>query len=191
MMFSLSPWQSRALALTLLFLMLFGIYLVVARPLLGLHESYRGAIEQAEDRLSRYKDIIAHKGILQQRLNALRSSRAAQDMYLRNPTPTLAAAQLQERVKQVIAANQGTLLSTQIMPEKSEGKLMQVTVKVAMRGTIDTLQKVVYALEGGRPFLFLDDVFIRAYSLRRGNQTAVSEMEIRFDVSGYLVPGGQ
>jgi general secretion pathway protein M len=191
MIASLAPAQSRLLALALLFLVLAGIYLVVVNPFLSLHRHYGDVIDQSEERLARYRNLVAHKDDLEQRLNAVQGATSAQDFYLRNTTPTLAAAELQEHVKRVIAANQGTLLSTQIMPEKPEGQLVRVTVKVAMRGTIETLQKVFHALEGGRPFLFLDDVFIRAYSLRRGNQMTVSEMEIRFDVSGYIRAGAQ
>lgn len=191
MMVQLTPIQNRLLALALLFLVLAGIYLVAVNPLLTLHRYYRETTEQSEDRLVRYQRLAAHREALEQRLSAIQRMRSAQDFYLRNTSPTLAAAQLQEQVKQVIAANQGTLLSTQILPEKPEGQLVRVTVKVAMRGTIETLQRVFHGLEGGTPFLFLDDVFIRAYSLRRGNQMTVSEMEIRFELSGYIRAGAQ
>jgi general secretion pathway protein M len=191
MMVSLTPLQSRLLALTLLFLLLAAVYLVLVNPLLSLRRHYEEVIEQSEDRLARYQRLIADKDDLKRRLDTLQSASSAQDFYLSNTAPTLAAAELQEHVKQVIDANRGTLLSTQIMPERPEGQLVRVTVKVAMRGAIETLQKVFHRLEGGRPFLFLDDVFVRAYSLRRGNQMTVSEMEIRFDVSGYIRPGAQ
>jgi general secretion pathway protein M len=189
MMLSLKPWQGRALALALLFIVVLAAYLVLARPLLALHHGYEEAIDQAEDRLQHYNNIIAHRDALKQRLEVIQRRRAAQDFYLEHNSPTLAAAELQEHVKRVVADSQGTLLSTQILPEKAEGQLVKVTVKVAMRGSTETLQKVFHTLEGGRPLLFLDEVFIRAYSLRRGRQTSVSEMEIRFDLSGYLRTG--
>jgi general secretion pathway protein M len=185
----LMPWHSRSLALALLLVTAAGLFMAVAGPLLSLHQRYRDSIEQSEDRLMRYKRIVAYKGALQQRLSIMQSRTASQDFYLRNTNPSLAAADLQEQVKQIIATNGGTLLSTQIMPEHQEGQLMQITVKVAMRGGIETMQKVFYTLESGRPFLFLDDVYVRAYSLRRGNQMTVSEMEIRFDLSGYIRAG--
>jgi general secretion pathway protein M len=185
----LKPWHSRALALALLLVTAAGLFTALAGPLLSLHQRYRDSIEQSEDRLTRYKRIVAYKGALQQRLAIMQSRTASQDFYLRNTNPSLAAAGLQEQVKQIIATNGGTLLSTQIMPEHPEGQLVQITVKVAMRGGIDTMQKVFYALESARPFLFLDDVYVRAYSLRRGNQMTVSEMEIRFDLSGYIRAG--
>lgn len=59
-----------------------------------------------------------------------------------------------------------------------------------MRGGIGALQQVLYALEGTRPLLVLDNVVVEPAAVRRspgaGADAAGRELAIHFDVTGYV-----
>ena len=63
-------------------------------------------------------------------------------------------------------------------------------IRVQLSGTTSALHKVLYRLESGKPFLFLDNLDIgnRRARRRRKNQTQDQnpELRVRFDLYGYL-----
>ncbi len=190
MKLQLSPWTSRAAALGLLALVLAAIYGLLLGPLIGRHETYQVTIHDLEERLARYRSVEADRRAVQARFDALRRRRRGVEVYLKAATLTLAGAELQERTKRVVESSGGTLVSTQTLPERTEGGLVQVSIKVRMNGDVGSLQKVFYELESGQPVLFLDNVFIRSRMVRRGRGiSTASELDINFDIVGYMPAG--
>lgn len=104
--------------------------------------------------------------------------------------PGLAAARLQKRVKAVVAAAGGQLLSTQNLPPEAAGRFKRVTVNVKMRGSTEVLADVLYRLESATPLLFVDNLLVtsRITRVRRAKPRGTAVLEVRFDLSGYL-PG--
>jgi general secretion pathway protein M len=183
----LSPWMSRAAALALLGLLLMAAYAVVLHPLFGRYEGYQSTLQDLQSHLARYRAVAAERGAVEKRIEAFRRERGNVEVYLRNATSTLASAELQERIKQVVEGGGGTLVSTQTLPDRSDGGLVQVAIKVRMKGEVESMQKVFYELESGRPLLFIDNVFVRSRMIRRGrNLDTAADLDINFDVVGYM-----
>ena len=114
------------------------------------------------------------------------------DILAQFSAPSLAAAELQQRVKAVIEAAGATLRSTQALPPTEEGNAVKVTVSTTMMGDTDTLRKILRDLEAQTPLLFVDnlDVSARENRPRLPNGRLASytriQLTVQFEVSGYL-----
>jgi general secretion pathway protein M len=183
----MSPWISRSAALGLLALLLLAAYALIVAPLMTRHEGYQQATQDLDQRLVHFEGLAAERKGVEDRLAAFRRQRGSLEVYLKNATSTLASAELQERIKQVVEGRGGTLVSTQTLPDRTDAGLLQVAIRVRMRGDTAALQKVVYALESERPLLFLDNLFIRSRMVRRGLVIGTApDLDINFDVIGYM-----
>jgi general secretion pathway protein M len=185
---SLTPVQSRALALALLALLLGGLYLGAVRPYLERYHSSGAELVLLQERLAVLQRVVASRDAVSARLERVAALEARQQGYLTGETAPLASAELQEYVKQVVLASGGRLISTQAVPAELQAGLVPLTVKVAMRTDTEGLQRVIHALESGRPLLFLDNVVVRSLGagrVRAGAATGES-LDVRFDLTGYM-----
>lgn len=185
----LKPWASRSLAVGVLACLLLAVYAVGLMPIVHKYVDNRDRIQDLYDQLGRYRTLAAEEPAVRERLEAFNQRNQGSELYLKGETPTLAGAELQERVKSVVESNGGTLVSTQTMPEAEEQGLVRVSVKVRMRGDVDAVQRVIYALETGRPLVFLENVLVRSRVVRRRRTVNVSDLDVSFDVTGYMHAG--
>lgn len=186
----LPSWVSRLAAMALLVGILATAYLFVVPPLLAGYAEDRDAIAAARERLERYRRIAATRPALQAQIEALQQRGAARGFYLTGRTDALAAAELQNRVKNIIETNGGNLRSIQTVPGKADGGFQRVTIRVQLAAPMESLHRTVYALEAEQPFLFLDNIDIG--NRRRGRRNSPSDddptLTVRFDLFGYLEP---
>lgn len=189
-MIRLSPRQNKAVALTLLALVLFIAALAVATPLWLLHRRYDIAIEDATTRLARYSKIAGMREGLQQKVAEVKALGATRH-YLRSASPALAAVELQELVNSVLEANGGKLNSIQILPHKDEGLYRQVAVTLQLSAPLSTLKAMLYRLESARPYLFINNFSVRSFAgfAPRTSPATEPELTIQFDLTGYALKG--
>ena len=186
---SLKPAFSRALAAALLVLALVAAYHAVAGPYLETYSAYQARFVDLESQVSRYEALIRQQGELSAQLERLQSTPEYKGYFLQEHTPALAFAALQNRVKSAIAASGGRLVSTQTVAEKTAYEnIAPVTVKVHMQGTIETVYKLFHVLEGGRPFLIIDDLAMRSSGVGHitGSRTLAPQLKIQFNLTGYI-----
>lgn len=191
---SMTPQQSRMLALSLLLALVALIIASIAVPVFWLHRHYDQPIEQQLDLLARYSRIGATAPGLTKQLEALKA-KGARGFFLKNSVPALAASEVQEMVKGVIENNGGKIATMQIPEYKDDGNYRRVTVNIQMNAKISAAQKIFYALETQRPYLFLDNISIRqtVWQAPRGAIILGPEPEflVQFDVAGYAVLGAK
>lgn len=188
---SLTPLQSKSLALVLLALVFVLAVLALAMPVILIHRHYDAAIEQITDRMERYQRIIAMAPSLKAGLEKVKA-RNGRKFYLKNTAPALAAAEIQEIAKTVIEAQSGKLTSIQIVPHKDEGGYRQIAVNLQFSGSIANIQKILYTLETRQPYLFVDNLSIRSRLMNNYRAAPGVEPEyfVQFDLTGYaLIPG--
>ncbi len=188
---TLPRWTSRLAALALLAGVLVLFYAVVVAPLASGYVETGRAIAQAREALGRYQRIARSREAFEQRLEELRVRQSASGVYLSGSTDALAGAELQELVNKTVEAGGGRQRSVQILPVKTDGEFRRVGVRVQMTATVAQLARVLYALEAGPPYLFVDNLDIRNRRARRRRNRPI-EMDptllIRLDLSGYLRP---
>ncbi len=196
---SLTPPQRRAFALGLLALFLLLAYLAFIEPIWTLISDYDYDIDRTEKRLQINRDKAAGKDELMKQFDQLKRSRGVQQIgYLRGKTPALAAAEMQDHVKRIIEGNGGHLTSIQILQDQQRNEKkgatdqpVRVAIKVQLSGSVETVQKVFYSLESGQPRVFVDNVYLRSrmgYMMNRPGQPQQDQLDMRFDLYGYLQP---
>jgi general secretion pathway protein M len=167
---------------------------VIMLPWLRMNEQYDQAIEKATSEIRRYQALEARGPQLQAQLDSLDQEVSSASYYVDAETPALAAAALQARVKQAVDAVRGKLTSTQSLPLEDEGNAQRVAILVRMSGDVDVLLRVLHALEGEPPLLFVDNLTVRnkrrptrrRRSRRQVTQNTGYSLDISFELAGYL-----
>lgn len=183
---SLSPVRRRLLALSILAAVATVLYAVTVVPLRALNEHQRDTIERLEIRLQTLQRQVAAGSVLRARQEQLQASLAGSPQYLQSKTYALSAADLQGIIKRISAANATQLLSTQILPTQEEADFTRVALKARLRGPLARVVKVLYSLETGQPYLFLDDVSIRRLGVVRYNKDTDDSLDLDFELIGYM-----
>jgi general secretion pathway protein M len=162
--------------------------------LVPLRQSYAETdqkIAEARELLARYERLAAGRLELEAQVKELRDRQSTQGNYLTGGTDALAAADLQDRVNAIIAANNGTLRSIQVLPAEDEGGYRRVAMRLQVTATTSALFNIVYALESETPLLFIDNFDVQARRKRNVNTDQPQQetiLTIGLDLFGYL-PG--
>lgn len=171
------------------------VYLALIRPVVESYRHYDERIAELTDRLQRYQRAARDREMSARLLEQRKRSDPAKRLYLGGQNASLAASELQGVIKRVVDESKGELLSMQVIgPPKAE-RASEVTVKVRVKGDIQTLQKCVHALESGRPVLLLSKLSVDA--IPATSRAAVPgkadvirsdgvDLSISIDVTGYL-----
>ncbi len=185
---ALSPAVGRLLAVTILAAAVGAIWVLAVEPVTARYETYQRSIAKSQEDLARHRRDAAARDELESQLRELRRARAASGRFLEGGSIELVAAEIQNRVKTLIDSHGASLKSMQALaPEEVDG-FRKVTVRVNMTGDTQAFQKIFYAVETANPYLFLDNIDVRSRRprARRGRPPTQSDLQIRFDVSGYM-----
>ena len=187
-MVTLSPVLRRALAVAILAAILAALWALVVQPVTARFESYDRAITQSQALLARYLRTGGTRERLQAQLEQMRQTQASLGGFLEGGSGELVAAQLQNTVKKLVDANDGELKSIQILEEQEENNFRRVAIRVTMTADTEAVQKIFYSLETANPYLFLDNIDMRARRTRAetGRTRGADNLQVRFDVSGYM-----
>lgn len=107
--------------------------------------------------------------------------------FLEGPTVTIAGADLQRRVAGAVTAVGGNVLSSQIDLQGSEAKDGYVVLSASCELTQDALQPLLYDLEAGMPFLFVEQLVVQAP--QSGDESEGKRMRVQIDVAGQWQVG--
>lgn len=184
----LKKWQHALISLGILFLVLSILFVGLVAPAMTAKNASNERTENLQLQHSRYKsakqELIQLEKQLEQLLHQYLNHK---EDFLEEKQQTLAAADLQQYLKKVIESHAGNLVSTQPITDINKKPFPKVTIKIHMRGNINALQKTLYQLESSRPQLFIDNVIIqRRNPTGRGKKLNIDQLDIRFDVNGYI-----
>ncbi len=197
-MISLSRPVRRLLAASLLVLALLAAWSLLIGPIAARVSANAQSIAQSRELVDRYRRIAGTRDQLARRLERARRDRAGGDHYFDGSSPELVAAQLQNKVKAIVQARGGRLKSMQIMRHQDDGEWRRIIVRVTMvAGKTSVMAEIIHALEAADPYLFLDNVLVRApTAIRRRGKSAAGrraapgggsgELQVRYDVHGYM-----
>ncbi|MEW8561508.1 MAG: type II secretion system protein GspM, partial [Candidatus Thiodiazotropha sp.] len=113
MLSSLTPRQSRALAGTILLLLVAALLILLIYPVWSMNKRYEGQIEDTQFQTQRYRRIAVQDDRYQLEFNKLKLNQKSDLRYLQSKTDSLANAELQRKIKQVVSAGRGEIISTQ------------------------------------------------------------------------------
>jgi general secretion pathway protein M len=158
-------------------------------------------IATGEDKIHRYQRLIASLPRLQAELEQERSNEEVKAFYYEAETPALAGAQLQREVQDMVREAGARLINAQFLPAGADEQPPRVRIRTQLQGKTDALLDVLFEIERARPFLFVDQMSVRASARRtsrtshraQGRRTPVrtrrnqGQLTIRLDVFGYAL----
>jgi general secretion pathway protein M len=161
-------------------------------------------IAVSRDQLVRYQDLLSTLPALRAELDRAQANEDFKAFYFDADTASLAGAQLQREVQEMVRVAGSRPISAQILPVGAEEKPLKVRVRIQLQGTTDELLEVLYRVEAARPFLFVDQMSIRSTTARvrqvagrvrsrtrRVNSQEVGSLTVRLDVFAYVLAPGQ
>jgi general secretion pathway protein M len=104
--------------------------------------------------------------------------------FLEGPTVTVAGAALLQRVAAAVATAGGTIQSSQVDVLGKEAKDGFVGLVVSCEMEQPALQKVLYDLEAGMPFLFVDQLDVQVPQATAKNEEGSGRVRVMLGVSG-------
>ncbi|MFK7955833.1 MAG: type II secretion system protein GspM [Lysobacterales bacterium] len=194
-MAQLLPDESRQkpLAWMLLVVTLILIYWVGFRWYFDRQGELNGQIEQLQSSQARFQGLLDQGPVLQRELSQVRELQNEADFFLQAQNTSLGSAELTNRLKEMIRTHgsekECQVISNQNMRVREEERFERVTNKVRLRCEVEDLSNIIYHLENGTPYVFLDNVSIYRQITRRrqGRETVQQQiLDVRFDLSGYL-----
>lgn len=184
---ALTPRASRLLALGILAALLLLVFFGFVSPLLDAYRQAGAASEQYRAALEHTRNTGSDLAGLRAELARLKEHQASAVGFMQGSNPSLATADLQNRIKSSVEAARGELRSTQILPARDEGAFRRISIRGQIAVNMAALQRVFYDLESATPFLFLDNVEIRSRPARRSTSPDDDPvLEVRFDLYGYM-----
>jgi general secretion pathway protein M len=133
----------------------------------------RGAVAEAADTLSRLEG---------RSLGAPDTTGATGSPLLEGPTVTVAGATLLQRVAGAITKVGGNIVSSQVDLTGPQAKDGFITVTANCEVDQPALQQLLYNIESGMPFLFIDQLVVQAPTMGPG--VVGSKMKVLISVSG-------
>lgn len=191
----LTPRQSRLAAVVVLLLsVLLGYFVLLHWWFVAPLEQLHADMADLRGSQSRYAAAIAEKPALQRRIAAIGVGQAASDAFLAEDDPNTAAADLMQRVVDVVgnSTHGGSCVVSQKMPMPNPPATpgepyRRAVVSINLACDVEPLAAVLQALEQGKPYLFIDDlsIFRNPVVVQQSN---VAPLEVQFTLSGYVRP---
>lgn len=187
-------WQLTGpqLAVGLLALVVLVVSLLAVVPAWHFAVSAREDIQDLHFQLARYRAIARQKDRWLTRLETLQQQRTSgAELFSNRPTAALAAADLQQKIKETLQTFHGSLVSTQVLEAHSEEGYTRYGLSVTLSATMAGLRDILYQLEQERPVLFVRSLNLRPQFVapRFGATNAKQppdQLYITFELVGYL-----
>ena len=106
--------------------------------------------------------------------------------FLEGRTVTIAGAALQQRVVGAVRDAGGNVLSSQVDLQGSQAKQGYVSLSANCEVGQGALQQLLYDLESGMPYLFIDQLVVQMPQSGGGTgiETETTRMRVQIDISG-------
>ncbi len=195
MTMKLNNFQHAVISMGILILILVLLYAVLILPAVSARAEFQDRFEEMQFQYSRFAGSENQLQRLQRELVQLKGMQLNLASFLEEKPQALAAAELQKHIKSLIESNNGNLISTQVIQQKENTEAFPpVTVKVHMRGNIESLQGILYRLATEHPVLLIDNLFLQTRNIaasrnlqRRGRVRHGADLiEARFEITGYI-----
>jgi len=176
----------RSLAVFFVIVVIGTVISAVALPAYVLYNRYYEARSAAEGRIERYQRVSSGKIEYARALDVLKARESGR-FFLKNSAPNLGGAELTDLVRPMLETNGSRLTSIQPVTVKDEGGFRVYSLNVGFNATPSSLQKTLYALETSIPYLFVENVTLRA-TVPRGYKPPPNqepEVSAQLEVQAY------
>lgn len=186
---TLQARHGKFLAVALLLLAAILAYLLLVSPWMMYAEALDRRMEQASFQLARLERMAAKRPVFEDAIARFEATSERNRFYLKQSSPALALAELEQHLEQLLRGKEAQIVSTQGVPQGQGAGAETIVLKVRMRADLVTLVNLFYQLETGSPMLFIEKIMITAPPGAGRVQAAVpanTALDVQFDLTGFL-----
>ncbi|HSE79546.1 MAG TPA: type II secretion system protein GspM [Alphaproteobacteria bacterium] len=183
------------MAITLLIAPLYALIVWIVQPVIEERRQARNIMEQANISLDRYRQILAEHASRQPMANVSAAESNAGSGFIAADNETLAAVELQNRLRALVESSNGELRSMQMLAMRTEGRMRRISLRVQVSLDFGGLRNLIYTTESSDPYILIDGMELRIRGARtptQANQLPAGEgsrlLDMRLDVSAYMRP---
>ena len=171
------------------FLLLLLVYFAVVEPLINLEKDWSQELNRKEQILTHYQALLANKDQVAGRLQALQTMLAATNkQMLAGGNTAVAAADLQEILKNLIKTSGAQTLAIKILPSKERGPYQEVPILVQLTASIEQLLNILYQVEHNQKLLVVAELNINV-SRAEAMKEDIPNLRADVVVSGIIKKG--
>ena len=187
---TLNDRQQRWLAIGLLLCIIISLSLLIFVPWYNSLSKTLDDIDEQIFRDKRYQRVIASREEVLVEIEQGRKEINALGYFSVKTTPSLAAAELQKRIKEMAQNAGGEISSTQVLPNKDQQGLLRITVKVKLTGDMEMLRNLLFEIEVEKPLMMIENLTIVPGPKKRNRKTRKTEQTgkivVTLEVSSYM-----
>jgi Tfp pilus assembly protein PilO len=170
-------------------LLLLLIYVAVVVPLLALENYWGQELSRKRQLLVRYRTLQESKAKVAQAHQALKAAVAqTEGQFLSGANTAMAAADLQEILKNLTSAHGVSVTSTKMLQARDAGPYLEVPIQVQLSGNMGQLLTILYHLEHHQKLLFIPELEINASRWMAGAKDA-NILQVNLVVAGVIKKG--
>ena len=193
------PKDGRFLAVVILLIVLMLVYLIgIHWWFVAPHMQFRADMADLRDQQLHLRQAAAQKPEIEKRLAAVRNQEQTNQAFLTDADPSAASAWLIQRLNQSITDHAKDEKRCQSISQQNynageEELYKRVTVQARLRCDLEPMAAILYDLENGKPYLFVDQIMIYKQQSYQppGSKQAASPLDVRFNLTGYLRQPGK
>jgi len=187
---TLNDKQQRWLAIGLLLSIIICIGLLIFMPWYNSLTKTLDDIDEQIFRDKRYQRVIASREEVLIEIEDGRKKINALGYFTDQETPSLAAAELQKRIKEMVQNADGEISSTQVLANKDKDGILRITVKVKLKGDMEMLRNLLFEIEVEKPLMIIENLTIVPGRKKRNRKTRKTEQTgqvvVTLEVSSYM-----
>jgi hypothetical protein len=162
------------------------LFVAVINPLISLHLSWTEELDQQRLRLARYEMLKGEQGRAARTSATQKDSLAKmQGRFLSGTTAMMAAAELQDILKNLTESYGLQVSSTKVLPPRQMGPYQEVPLEVQLIVNTGQLLTLLYRLEDHRKLLFVSQLEIIAPPVSAGTRET-PPFRTRLTISGVI-----
>lgn len=161
MRFDIAPRAQRLIAIGVLVLLVFLAVDVFLWPFWNAWSLHAERVEMLKRQAFMMEGLAEAAPRYEAVAKKVAASPEAQLLTFAAPQPTLAVAQLQGQLGQLISAAPGTVMSSQPLPETREGALTKISVQTMIEADVEGLIKILHGVDAARPLLKIEKFVAR------------------------------
>jgi len=159
------------------------------------HLDVMSQMSDLREQQQRFRETSAQRPQIEKRLAAVRTFEQNNQAFLAQSDASAASADLIQRLKQAVSQhasdpNRCQVLTNQTLSGGKPELYERVTIQVRMRCDLEPFSSIVYELESGKPYLFVEQLMIYkqnyGYVPPNQRQPQQSALDVRFNLTGYL-----
>jgi hypothetical protein len=154
-MWAMSKTMSRVAALGLLAAALAFVSFGVVKPIVNRFQELAQAIEDQHEQLEQYRAVAAQAATVRQ-LEQQRQAELALGEFLSGESETAVQSVLQTTLTGMVQAGGLRIRSARKLPERERPPFRLIGMGINLTADIEGVQKILYAIETARPYLFVE-----------------------------------